>query len=95
MTNELIQSFHSYLNLQSNQMVSYIKNLDMCEELTTFTFFGDFEKCKNIHNYVKNKYLNLHAKISSSKIFGITFVYSEILVPKPPANKITFILISN
>jgi hypothetical protein len=29
----------------------------MCEELTTFTFFGSLEKNKNIHKYVKNKYL--------------------------------------
>ena len=38
-------------------MISYIKNLDMCEELTTFTFFGNFEKNKDIHDYVKKKYL--------------------------------------
>ena len=38
-------------------MVSYVKNLDMCEELTTFTFFGDFEKYKSIQKYVKSKYL--------------------------------------
>ena len=38
-------------------MVSYMKNLSMCEELTTFTFFGDFQKYKNIQKYVKNKYL--------------------------------------
>ena len=46
MAKELIQSFHSFLNLKSTQMVSYIKNLDMCEELTTFTFFGDIKKIK-------------------------------------------------
>ena len=39
MTKELIQSFHSFLNLQSTQMVSYIKNLDMCEEFTNIFFF--------------------------------------------------------
>ena len=38
-------------------MVSYMKNLDMCAELTSFTFFGNFEKIKNIHKYVKSKYL--------------------------------------
>ena len=54
---ELAQSFHSFLNLNSTQMISYIKNLNICEELTTFTFFGNFEKYKNIHNYIKNKYL--------------------------------------
>ena len=54
---ELIQSFHAFLNLHSSQMVSYIKTLNMCEQLTTFTFFGNFEKYNEIHNYVKNKYL--------------------------------------
>ena len=39
-------------------MVSYIKNLDMCEELTTFTFFGSFEKNKDLLKYIKSKYLN-------------------------------------
>ena len=39
-------------------MISYVKNLNICEELTSFTFFGNFEKNKNIHNYVKSKYLN-------------------------------------
>ena len=57
MTKELIQSFHSFLNLHASQMVSYIKNLDMCEELTTFTFFGNIDKFKDLHQYVKNHYL--------------------------------------
>ena len=57
MGKELIQSFHSFLNLQASQMVSYIKNLDMCEELTTFTFFGNIDKFKDLHQYVKNHYL--------------------------------------
>ena len=56
-SNELIQSFHSFLNLNATQMISYIKNLNMCEELTTFTFFGDFKKYNSIHKYVKSKYL--------------------------------------
>ena len=38
-------------------MVSYIKILDMCEELTSFTFFGNTEKYKDLHQYVKNRYL--------------------------------------
>ena len=38
-------------------MVSYIKNLDMCEELTTFTFFGDIEKIKELQQFVKKNYL--------------------------------------
>ena len=57
MTKELMQSFHSFLNLHASQMVSYIKNIDMCEELTTFTFFGNIEKNNDLHLYVKNKYL--------------------------------------
>ena len=57
MAKELTQSFHSFLNLQSTQMVSYIKNLDMCEELQTFTFFGDFKKNIELHQHVKKNYL--------------------------------------
>jgi len=57
MAKELIQSFHSLLNLKSTQMVSYIKNLDMCEELTTFTFFGDIKKIKELQQFVKKNYL--------------------------------------
>jgi hypothetical protein len=57
MTKELAQSFHSFLNLQSTQMVSYIKNLDMCEELQTFSFFGNINKNKELHQYVKKNYL--------------------------------------
>jgi len=57
MANELIQSFHSFLNLKSTQMVSYIKNLDMCEELTTFTFFGDIKKIKELQQFIKKNYL--------------------------------------
>jgi len=57
MTKELIQSFHSFLNLKSTQMVSYIKNLDMCEELTTFTFFGEIKKIKELQQFVKKNYL--------------------------------------
>jgi len=57
MAKELTQSFHSFLNLQSTQMASYIKNLDMCEELQTFTFFGDFKKNIELHQHVKKKYL--------------------------------------
>jgi len=57
MTKELIQSFHSFLNLQSTQMVSYIKNLDMCEKLQTFSFFGNINKIKELHQYVKKNYL--------------------------------------
>ena len=56
-TKALTESFHSFLNLQSTQMVSYIKNLDMCEELQTFSFFGDVNKNKELHQYVKKNYL--------------------------------------
>ncbi len=57
MTKELTQSFHSFLNLHATQMTSYLKNLDMCEELTSFTFFGNIEKNKDLHEYVKSRYL--------------------------------------
>ena len=60
---ELAQSIHSFLNLNDLQMVSYMKNLSMCEELTTFTFFGNLEKNKNIYKYVKSKYLKSSAII--------------------------------
>tara|TARA_E500000331_G_C17267955_1_gene717926 strand:- start:1411 stop:3357 length:1947 start_codon:yes stop_codon:yes gene_type:complete len=57
MIETLTQSFHSYLNLQSTQMVSYIKNIDMCENLITFTLFGNIKNIKEIHNYIKSNYL--------------------------------------
>ena len=57
MAKELTRSFHSFLNLKSTQMTSYIKNLDMCEELTTFTFFGDIKKIKELQQFVKKNYL--------------------------------------
>ena len=57
MVKELTRSFHSFLNLKSTQMASYIKNLDMCEELTTFTFFGDIKKIKELQQFVKKNYL--------------------------------------
>ena len=57
MAKELTQSFHSFLNLKSTQMASYIKNLDMCEELITFTFFGDVKKIKELQQFVKKNYL--------------------------------------
>ena len=65
-TDELIQSFHSYLNLQSTQMVSYIKNIDMCEELQTFSFFGDINKNQDLQKYVKKNYLKSSTLIYKS-----------------------------
>ena len=44
-------------------MVSYIKNLDMCEQLTTFTFFGDINKNKELQKYVKKNYLKFSTLI--------------------------------
>ena len=44
-------------------MVSYVKNLDMCEELTTFTFFGDVNKNKELQKYVKKNYLKFSTLI--------------------------------
>ena len=67
MSKELIQSFHSFLNLQSTQMVSYIKNINMCEELQTFSFFGDINKNKELHQYVKKNYLKSSILIYKSE----------------------------
>ena len=64
MGKELMSSLHSFLNLHASQMVSYIKNIDICEELTTFTFFGNIDKFKDLHQYVKKRYLK-----SSSLIY--------------------------
>jgi len=66
MTKELTQSFHSFLNLQSTQMVSYIKNLDICEEVQTFTFFGSINKNKDLHQYAKKNYFR-----------SSTFIYKD------------------
>ena len=74
---ELTKSFHSYLNLQSTQMVSFIKNLDMCEELITFTFFGDLKKMNEIHEYIKSKYLK-----SSTLIYKENVTDSYLIVCK-------------
>jgi len=63
MSEELIKSFHSYLNLKSTQMMSYIKNLDMCDEFTTFTFFGDISQNKELQKYVKKNYLKFSTLI--------------------------------
>jgi len=63
MTKELTQSFHSFLNLQSTQMVSYIKNLDMCEVSQTFTFFGDINQNNDLHKYVKKNYFKFSTLI--------------------------------
>ena len=68
MTEELVKSFHSYLNLKSTQMVSYIKNLDMCDELITFTFFGDVNQNKELQKYVKKNYLKFSTIIYKSDL---------------------------
>ena len=66
MFEELAKSIHSFINIRSAQMISFIKNLDMCDELITFTFFGNLKKINEIHNYVKSKYLK-----------SSTFIYKE------------------
>ena len=37
-------------------MVSYIKNLDICEEEKTFSFFGDINKNKDLQDFIKKNY---------------------------------------
>jgi len=47
-------------------MVSFIKNLDVCENFITFTFFGDIKKNQQLQQYVKKYYLK-----------SSTFIYKE------------------
>ncbi len=58
-TGKLAKSFHSYINLQSTQMFSYLKYLDFIEEKITFTFFGDLANLRELQKYVKKNFLNL------------------------------------
>ena len=53
-----MQCFHSYINLHSIQMLSYLKYLDIAEEKITFTFFGNIKNLIELHKYVKKNYLN-------------------------------------
>jgi len=54
----LKESFHSHININSMQMFSYLKYLDISDEKISFTFFGDFKKIDNLHKIVKKNYLN-------------------------------------
>ena len=56
-TQLLTGCFHSYVNLHSTQMFSYLKNLDIAEEKITFTFFGNIKNINGLHNYIKKNYL--------------------------------------
>ena len=88
MTKDLMQSFHSFINLQSTQMFSYIKNLDICEELTSFTFFGNLKKNEELQRYVKSKYLK-----SSVLIYKVDSKENYLIVCKNQtcSNKIKII----
>lgn len=55
---DLSKTFHSYINLNSTQMFSYLKYLDIVEEKITFTFFGDIKKMSDLNNFVIKKFLN-------------------------------------
>jgi len=57
-TQSLMQCFHSYINIHSIQMLSYLKYLDIAEEKITFTFFGNIKNLDELHRYVKKNYLN-------------------------------------
>ena len=57
-TQSLMQCFHSYINLHSIQMLSYLKYLDIAEKKITFTFFGNIKNLAELHKYVKKNYLN-------------------------------------
>ena len=60
----LKKSYHSFINLNSTQMFSFIKILDMCDNSISFTFYGE-------------KYLNSEIKTKlQKKYFGkATFIY--------------------
>ena len=55
----LKESFHSHININSMQMFSYLKYLDISDEKISFTFFGDFKKIDDLHKIVKKNYLNI------------------------------------
>ena len=55
---DLSKTFHSYINLNSTQMFSYLKYLDIVEEKITFTFFGDIKKMSDLNKFVIKKFLN-------------------------------------
>ena len=54
----LKEAFHSHININSMQMFSYLKYLDIADEKISFTFFGDFKKIDDLHKIVKKNYLN-------------------------------------
>ena len=41
----------------TDKIICNAENSNICDEFITFTFFGNFEKIKEIHKYVKSKYL--------------------------------------
>ena len=47
-----------HININSMQMFSYLKYLDISDEKISFTFFGDFKKIVDLHKIVKKNYLN-------------------------------------
>ena len=57
-TESLMKCFHSYINLHSEQMFSYLKYLDIINEKITFTFFGNTQNIYNLYTYVKKNYLD-------------------------------------
>ena len=60
----LKKSYHSFINLNSTQMFSFIKTLDICENNISITFYGE----KFLNSEIKN---NLQ-----KKYFGkVTFIY--------------------
>ena len=50
-TQSLMKCFHSYINIHSIQMLSYLKYLDIAEEKITFTFFGNTKNLIELHKY--------------------------------------------
>tara|TARA_B100001123_G_scaffold445670_1_gene597860 strand:- start:46 stop:1995 length:1950 start_codon:yes stop_codon:yes gene_type:complete len=65
-TETLMKCFHSYINLHSIQMFSYLKYLDIAEQKITFTFFGNPKNINELYKYTKKNYLN-----------SATFIYKK------------------
>ena len=53
----LKKSYHSFINLNSSQMFSFIKALDVCDNSISFTFYGNNKTNKEIQIFLQRKYI--------------------------------------
>jgi uncharacterized protein len=52
----LKKSFHSLINSNFSQMFSFIKTLDICENIISFTFYGNKDDISNIINNLQKRF---------------------------------------